>query len=159
MASSLFKRTLSLFGLADEEEDEQQQVYQEPEEIATQRPGPPSVRRITRTPDVQRAERVAQLRSVGSPQVKVHVIEPVTFSDAQKIADKYKANIPVIVNLASQDPELSKRFIDFCSGLTYGLDGGMQRVGEKIFLLTPSNVDVSAEERRRLQERGFFNQA
>jgi cell division inhibitor SepF len=54
---------------------------------------------------------------------------------------------------------VAKRLIDFAAGLTFGLDGRIQRVAEKVFLLTPRNVEVSAEERRRLQERGFFNQA
>ena len=66
---------------------------------------------------------------------------------------------PVILNLQSTDPELSKRLIDFSSGLTYALNGGMQRIADKVFLLTPRNVEVSAEERARLIERGFFNQS
>ena len=61
--------------------------------------------------------------------------------------------MPVILNLQTTDHELSKRMIDFCSGLTYALDGGMQRIAEKIFLLTPRNVEVSAEEKARLLER------
>ena len=66
----------------------------------------------------------------------------------------------MILNLQGSDQELSKRLIDFGSGLTYALDGGMQRVADKVFLLTPRNVEVSAEERARMLERGgFFNQA
>ena len=57
------------------------------------------------------------------------------------------------------EAETAKRLIDFAAGLTFGLDGRIQRVADKVFLLTPRNVEVSAEERRRLQERGFFNQA
>lgn len=159
--AGLLKRTLVLFGLA---EDDEMAIYEEADDISPPPLRPPedqpTVRRINRAPDVARAERVAQLRAVGaSPQVRVHIIEPKTFSEAQVIADKFKANIPVIVNLQHQDTELCKRLIDFCSGLTYGLDGGMQRVGERVFLLTPSNVDVSAQERRRLREHGFFDQA
>jgi cell division inhibitor SepF len=67
--------------------------------------------------------------------------------------------VPVILNLQGTDVELSKRLIDFSSGLTYALNGGMQRVADKVFLLTPRNVEVSAEERARLIERGFFNQS
>src|SRR6266516_731648 len=67
--------------------------------------------------------------------------------------------IPVILNLQGSDTDLSKRLIDFASGLTYALDGGMQRIAEKVFLLTPRNVEVSAEERARLLEKGFFNQS
>jgi len=91
-------------------------------------------------------------------RVEVHLVIPKNFNDAQQIADKFKADVPVILNLQGADTELSKRLIDFCSGLTYALDGGMQRVGERIFLLTPRNVEVSAEERARLIEKGFFNQ-
>jgi cell division inhibitor SepF len=65
----------------------------------------------------------------------------------------------VILNLQGVDSELSKRLVDFASGLTYALDGGMQRVADKVFLLTPQHVEVSAEERARMIERGFFNQA
>jgi len=91
-------------------------------------------------------------------RVEVHLVIPKNFNDAQQIADKFKVDVPVIVNLQGSDTDLAKRLIDFCSGLTYALDGGMQRVGEKIFLLTPRNVEVSAEERARLIEKGFFNQ-
>jgi cell division inhibitor SepF len=92
--------------------------------------------------------------------VRVHLVLPRSFNDAQQIADKYKSSIPVILNLQSADAELSKRLIDFASGLTYALDGGMQRVADKVFLLTPRNVEVSAEQRAQLLERGgFYNQA
>ena len=85
---------------------------------------------------------------------------PRSFNDAQQIADRFKDGVPVILNLQSADQDLSKRLIDFASGLTYALDGGMQRVADKVFLLTPRNVEVSAEERARMLERGgFFNQA
>jgi cell division inhibitor SepF len=90
---------------------------------------------------------------------KVHLIEPSGFNDAEEIGEKFKADIPVIVNLQAMEAETAKRLIDFAAGLTFGLDGRIQRVADKVFLLTPRNVEVSAEERRRLQERGFFNQA
>ena len=84
---------------------------------------------------------------------------PKSFNDAQQIADKFKDSIPVILNLQSSDTDLSKRLIDFASGLTYALDGGMQRIADKVFMLTPRNVEISAEERARLIEKGFFNQS
>lgn len=90
--------------------------------------------------------------------VKVHLVEPKTFNDAQLVADKFKGDIPVIINLQRCDTELAKRLIDFASGLTYALDGGIERVADKVFLLTPRNVEVSAEEKQRLIEKGFFNQ-
>jgi cell division inhibitor SepF len=96
----------------------------------------------------------------GGGSARVHLVLPRSFNDAQQIADRFKEGVPVILNLQGSDQELAKRLIDFGSGLTYALDGGMQRVADKVFLLTPRNVEVSAEERARMLERGgFFNQA
>lgn len=103
------------------------------------------------------------LRSVGGDSggddVQVHLVIPRNFNDAQQVADQFKRKVPVILNLQTTDHELSKRLIDFASGLTYALDGGMQRIAEKVFLLTPRNVEVSAEEKARLIDKGFFNQS
>src|SRR6185312_13460877 len=117
-------------------------------------------RRPDRTPAPERP----RLRSVDAVPLgaaaKVHLVIPRSFNDAQQVADRFKDGIPVILNLQSSDAELSKRLIDFASGLSYALNGGMQRVADKVFLLTPRNVEVSAEERARMLERGgFFNQA
>ena len=87
---------------------------------------------------------------------KVHVVAPAKFSDAQEIGDRFKNGQPVIVNLQSADRELARRMIDFCSGVTYALGGAMDKVADQVFLLTPTNVEVSAEEKRRLQERGLY---
>jgi cell division inhibitor SepF len=95
----------------------------------------------------------------GRGDIQVHLVVPKSFNDAQQVADQFKDHIPVILNLQGTDVDLSKRLIDFASGLTYALDGGMQRIADKVFLLTPRNVDVSAEERARLIEKGFFNQS
>jgi cell division inhibitor SepF len=101
----------------------------------------------------------AGVRNGRSGEVRVHLVVPKSFNDAQDVADKFKDSIPVILNLQGSDTDLSKRLIDFSSGLTYALDGGMQRIADKVFLLTPRNVEVSAEERARLIEKGFFNQS
>jgi cell division inhibitor SepF len=114
-------------------------------------------------PPPTRAQRGSgrHIEAVPNPgSVRVHLVLPRSFNDAQQIADKFKHSIPVILNLQNADTELSKRLIDFASGLTYALDGGMQRVADKVFLLTPRNVEVSAEQRAQLLERGgFYNQA
>jgi cell division inhibitor SepF len=138
----------------------------------------PNVRRLRRRRDEiddifpadrSSERRTTQLRPVGGREtegngrgerdLRVHLVIPKSFNDAQDIADKFKDTIPVIINLQSSDADLSKRLIDFASGLTYALDGGMQRIADKVFLLTPRNVEVSAEERARLIEKGFFNQS
>ena len=126
-----------------------------------------AVRRVDRGPDLSRARGggSAPLRSVPtgaasvspvSPQVKMHIVEPKSYAEAQAIADKFKQGTPVILNLTATKPELAKRLLDFASGLTYGLDGGLQKVSEKVFMLTPHNVEVSDADRRRLQGSGLF---
>jgi cell division inhibitor SepF len=105
--------------------------------------------------------RSRSLRPVGGngADVRVHLVTPYSFNDAQEVADKFKQDVPVILNLQTTDAELAKRLIDFTSGLTYALGGGMQKIADKTFLLTPRNVEVSAEEKARLVEKGFFNQS
>lgn len=100
--------------------------------------------------------RPSVVRPIVPTSAKVHVVAPTRFPDAQEIGDRFKANQPVIVNLQDADRELSRRMIDFCSGVTYALGGSMDKVADQVFLLTPTNVEVSAEEKRRLQERGLY---
>jgi cell division inhibitor SepF len=176
-----FHRALVYFGLAEDEGYRDERDYPEPEpeaELEDRYRDRPNVRRLqTRrrrddfddifadTPD--RGDRGATrqtrvLRPVegnGRGDVQVHLVVPKSFNDAQQVADQFKDLVPVILNLQGTDVELSKRLIDFASGLTYALDGGMQRIADKVFLLTPRNVEVSAEERARLIEKGFFNQS
>jgi len=110
-------------------------------------------------PTASHRERVLRPVGNGGADVQVHLVTPRTFNDAQEVADRFKRSIPVIMNLQSADTELSRRLIDFASGMTYALDGGMQKIAEKTFLLTPRNVEVSAEQQARLVEKGFFNQS
>jgi len=176
-------RTLVYFGLADDEAyDEDLEPYSEPEEHMqdSYRDRPTTtVRRLSARPGRRRSDdwddifsdeeperRTTALRPVSNRangrsggDVRVHFVEPKNFNDAQDVADKFKDSIPVILNLQAADADLSKRLIDFASGLTYALDGGMQRIADKVFLLTPQNVEVSAEQRARLLEKGFFNQS
>jgi cell division inhibitor SepF len=170
--SDLWSRTLVYFGIAEEEEwdDDGLQTNEQLEESYRRRDRQ-NVRRLPSSADGDewesedaappRRERSSRLRSVSAPApAKVHLVAPRAFNDAKQIADRFKAQIPVIINLQSADTELSKRLIDFASGLTYALDGSMQRVADKVFLLTPRDVELSAEERARAIERGgFYNQA
>ena len=170
--ADVWNRTLVYFGIAEEEEwDEDGYVTNEQIEDSYRQRDRHNVRRLPSAPEADewpaeeptRSRRggATRLRSVDSgPPAKVHLVVPRSFNDAQQIADRFKAQIPVIINLQGADTELSKRLIDFSSGLTYALDGSMQRVADKVFLLTPRNVELSAEERAKALERGgFFNQA
>ena len=98
-------------------------------------------------------------RPNGRGEVRMHLVIPKSFNDAQDVADKFKDSIPVILNLQGSDPALTKRLVDFACGVTYALDGGIQEVAAKVYLLTPRNVEVSAEQRAELIEKGFFNQS
>ena len=173
----VWNRTLVYFGIAEEDEDWDEDGYYTNEELERTYSDRPNVRRLaprkrqqefddwTDSEEAPRAKAKPapaprRLEGIPTPSVRVHLVVPRSFNDAQQIADKFKDAIPVILNLQSTDAELSKRLIDFTSGLTYALDGGMQRVADKVFLLTPRNVEVSAEERARMLESGgFFNQA
>lgn len=171
-------RALVYFGLAEDHDYEPE--YEEDFETGEEEPGEgrrgsgqvrrlPTARRSRRDEiddifaddEPISATRTRVLRPVGNgdSDVKVHLVIPRNFNDAQQVADQFKRQVPVILNLQTTDHELSKRMIDFCSGLTYSLDGGMQRIAERIFLLTPRNVEVSAEEKARLLDKGFFNQS
>jgi cell division inhibitor SepF len=142
--------------------------------------GPGAVRRLDRGPDLERARSGSRdmgrghdssrgdvsLRSVPtgataakpvSGNMKMHIVEPKSFTEAQSIGDKFKQGTPVIMNLSMTSPDLAKRLLDFASGLTYGLDGGLQKVSERVFMLTPHNVDVSDADRRRLRDTGLFS--
>ena len=173
-------RTLVYFGLAEDDAYEDEiEPYEEPEtELQGAYSQRPNVRRLSarrRRDEIDdifadeprgggRETRVlrsvaANGRAGGGGDIQVHLVIPKSFNDAQQIADQFKDAIPVILNLQGTDTDLSKRLIDFASGLTYALDGGMQRIADKVFLLTPRNVEVSAEERARLIEKGFFNQS
>ncbi|MCL4313462.1 MAG: cell division protein SepF [Actinobacteria bacterium] len=110
----------------------------------------------TRTATAPRSSVVRPIAPERHPLV--HVVAPTKFSDAREIADRFMGNQPVIVNLQVGDRELTRRMIDFCSGVAYALRGSMEKVADQVFLLTPSNVEVPAEERQRLQERGLFRQ-
>src|SRR5512133_3964179 len=153
--ADVWNRTLVYFGIAEEDEEWDEDGYVTNEELERSYSERPNVRRLS--PRRRRGE----FEDWTDPEPeRGHLVVPRSFNDAQQIADKFKEGTPVILNLQGSDADLSKRLIDFGSGLTYALDGGMQRVADKVFLLTPRNVEVSAEERARLLERGgFFNQA
>ncbi len=173
-------RALVYFGLAEDRDpayDDDRWEDDEPERQTQARyEERPNVRRLSSRrrgsdfddifaeDDEISARRTAVLRPVRGGRdtngdVRVHLVIPKSFNDAQQVADRFKDSIPVVLNLQATDTDLSKRLIDFASGLTYALDGGMQRIADKVFMLTPRNVEISAEERAQLIEKGFFNQS
>ena len=158
-------RALVYFGLAEERDpyEEEEPAYEPEAELEDRYRERPNVRRlgsrrrrddfddIFADDDARGSRPTTVLRSVrnGRGDVRVHLVIPKSFNDAQQVADRFKDSIPVVLNLQGVDTDLSKRLIDFASGLTYA----------KVFMLTPRNVEISAEERAQLIEKGFFNQS
>jgi cell division inhibitor SepF len=172
--AQMWKKTLSFLGLVEEYDDEYADLPDDlpprQPEAAAQRTEPSNVRRIApapaRVPDrgperqapvAAQPSQPSNVRPVTSH--KVHVTNPSTFNDVEEVGERFRNGIPVIMNLDGASEAVAKRLLDFASGLIYGLDGRIERVGDRVFLLTPVGTDVSTEERRRLSERGFFNQA
>jgi cell division inhibitor SepF len=184
MAASFMKKTMAYLGLVDDDYDDYD--YDEPRGPAAISHAPQRPRRMDERDDPMPAVSASRIRtlpleeapgpvpvaqqptiaarpssirpiSAEAAGAKVHVVAPNRFADAQEIANRLMANQPVIVNLQNGDRDLQRRMIDFCSGVTYALAGGMERVADEVFLLTPSNVKVSEEERQRLTERGLVN--
>jgi cell division inhibitor SepF len=153
--AGVWRKTLVYLGLVEDEDYEEYSYDGEEEE-----PGARRASRAGRDADGH-TQREAVVRAMpSSAQARFHLVMPSSFNDAQEVGDKFREGYSVLMNLQSVDSELARRLVDFASGLAYGLAGSMQPVAEKVFLITPSGVQVSAEERRRfLEERGFFNQA
>lgn len=159
-----WKKALIYLGLVEEEDELEPlpEVHEPPqlETVRTIRPDaePSVVRRIPPTgPGQMTGTEGGPVVTV--PTVRLTVVEPRSFNDAQEIGDKLKVDSPVIMNLQHVEDPTAGRILAFASGLTYALSGTMKKVADRVFLLTPANVEVSAEETQRIiSERGFFNQ-
>ncbi len=179
MAAGIMKKAMVYLGLADDEFEDYD--YEEPggasRRYAEPEPAVSSVRPVGRDSGARDFNsREGSYRDQPEPSLsptavtprpavvrpinpihtaKPHIVEPTRFSDAQLIGDRFRNGQPVVVNLQANERDLARRMIDFCSGVTYALAGAMEKIDDQVFLLTPSNVEVSSEERRRLQERGY----
>ena len=161
--AGIWRKTLIYLGLV-EDDDLDEYAY---DEYATEDEEAPPQRSRRRRGHHERdgaappVRGEAPVRPVAAPQPgRFHLVQPTSFNDAQEVGDRFRQGVSVLMNLSLADPDLSRRLIDFASGLAYGLGGAMQPVAERVFLITPAGVQVSAEERRRLlEDRGLFNQA
>ncbi len=182
---SVFKKAMVYLGLVDDEQYYGDDEYYDDDAYEEERPAPPAraprsaapggggtatatatetspvtVIRSRRDRDdgsqVAAVPRPSAVRPIPMPATRVHVMEPKGFNDAQEVGDRLKAGQPVILNLQGVDRDLQRRLIDFSSGLAYALNGAMSKAADQVFLLTPSNVEVSEEEKERLQARGLY---
>jgi cell division inhibitor SepF len=157
----VWKKTLTYLGLVEDDD------FEDLDEVAAQ-PDAAQVRRLQRAQPVRdvaidvEAEGIVRTipatRATATSASSIHKSEPRRFNEARDVADRFKDGIPVIMNLQSTDDTIARRLVDFASGLVYGLDGKIEMVANRVYLLTPANMEVSAEERERLAGNDFYNQ-
>lgn len=116
-----------------------------------------SLRGSTRGALAMDPRRMAELFEAGSPLSKITTLRPKDYSEARTIGERFRDGQPVIMDLVSMDNADAKRLVDFAAGLAFALRGSFDKVATKVFLLSPADVDVTAEERRRIAEAGFYS--
>ena len=122
------------------------------------RRGEEPVLRVTR-PD-ERAERPVRPEPVDSLDAyRITTVHPRNYNEARVIGEHFRDGTPVIMNLTDMEDSDAKRLVDFAAGLVFGRHGSIERVTQKVFLLTPQNVEITAEDKSRLAGAGFFNQS
>jgi len=166
MAGAMRKMAVYL-GLVEDEEGEAYDEYEGYDE-----PAPTVVRRSDHAPDarplrVTRSDETAVSYSPPPRRSAVEAVDayrittlhPRTYNEARTIGEHFREGVPVIMNLTDMDDADAKRLVDFSAGLVFGLHGSIERVTQKVFLLTPANVDIAAEDKSAIAEGGFFNQS
>ena len=153
--AGVWKKTLNYLGLV-EEEDEFVDEIPEAEPAPVRRMKPQAVREVPA--ETEGVVRTISSSRPASASSAIYKSEPKRFNEAREVADRFKEGTAVIMNLQSTDDTIARRLVDFASGLVYGLDGKIELVANRVYLLTPANVEVSAEERERIAGGGFYNQ-
>jgi cell division inhibitor SepF len=154
--AGVWKKTLTYLGLVEDQELEELEEVPAGETAQVhrlQRPQP--VREVAAEEGIVRTIPTHR-PAAGSGEI--HKSEPKRFNEAREVADRFKRGVPVIMNLQSTDDTIARRLVDFASGLVYGLDGKIEMVANRVYLLTPADVEVSAEEREKIAEGAFYNQ-
>ena len=152
MAGAMRKMAVYL-GLVEDDPDRYDTYDEYDDEPVDQREG----RDLQPVRDDAPMKRAATSTSVGD--YRITTLHPRSYNDARSIGEHFREGSPVIMNLTDMDDADAKRLVDFAAGLVFGLRGTIERVTAKVFLLSPANVVVTAEERARLAEGGFFNQS
>ncbi len=153
--AGVWKKTLNYLGLVEEDEEFVEDMP-EVEPAPVRRMRPQAVREVSS--DTEGAVRTIPSRTAVAATGAIHKSEPKRFNEARDVADRFKEGTAVIMNLQSTEDPIARRLVDFASGLVYGLDGKIELVANRVYLLTPADVEVSAEERERLAGGGFYNQ-
>jgi cell division inhibitor SepF len=151
-------------GLVEDEEldgYEDEEFYDERQHVVPRRHDEPTLR-VTRPDEV--VERSAPPRretreAVDTLDYRITTVHPRNYNEARIIGEHFRDGTPVIMNLSDMDDADAKRLVDFAAGLVFGRHGSIERVTQKVFLLTPANVEITAEDKSRIAGGGFFNQS
>ena len=154
--AGVWKKTMNYLGLVEDDEGFVDELPEaEPSTVRRMRP--------QAVPEMA-AETEAIVRTISSPRPApvttsaIYKAEPRRFNEAREVADRFKTGTAVIMNLQGAEDSIARRLVDFASGLVYGHDGKIELVANRVYLLSPANVEVSAEERARIAGDGFYNQ-
>ena len=187
MAGAMRKMAVYL-GLVEDDNDRQDGYYEEEEwEYDEPAPAPSRRTRTTERPEPRTVtvmdphqprrtyrDEPSNVSAIPGPTVRtvpsapapapvdlnrITTIHPHTYNDARRIGEEFREGVPVIMNLTEMEDGDAKRIVDFAAGLVFGLRGTIERVTNKVFLLSPANVEVGAEARAQLAQTGFFNQS
>ena len=164
MAGAMRKMAVYLGLVEDEEHDGYDgydaEGYDEPPPNVVRRAEAPAPLRVTR-PDETAVSYSPPRRSAveAVDAYRITTLHPRTYNEARTIGEHFREGIPVIMNLTDMDDADAKRLVDFSAGLVFGLHGSIERVTNKVFLLTPANVEITAEDKSMIAEGGFFNQS
>lgn len=169
MAAGAMKKMAVYLGLVEDELDpyaEGGDDYDDYDQQRDQRAQEPESQQRSREPQgvttlqQRRPVQAAQAAAHAMPdQYRITTLHPRSYNDAKTIGLEFREGTPVVMNLTEMDDADAKRIVDFAAGLVFGQRGTIERVTNKVFLLSPQNVDVGAETKARVAEGGFFNQS
>ncbi len=167
MAGAMRKMAVYLGLVEDEEHEHYDDDYDEVEDIATvrrydeapSRAGSRSYDEPSAPAYPARVRPTAVVPDGSGDAYRITTLHPRTYNEARTIGEHYRDGTPVIMNLTEMDDSDAKRLVDFAAGLVFALRGSVERVTNKVFLLTPPNVEITAEDKTRIAEGGFFNQS
>jgi cell division inhibitor SepF len=165
--ASVWRKTMRYLGLVEEDDYEEMGVEGEvgagrvmvgredrPRRLNRSNAGP-----VTVSTAVEEPEAIIRTIPQSRPTAgTIHRAQPRRFNEAREVGERFKEGIPVIMNLQETDDAIARRLVDFASGLVFARDGKIELVANRVYLLTPQDVEVSAEERELIREGGFFNQ-
>lgn len=167
MAGAMRKMGVYLGLVEDDDRDGYYDDHVEDERPRYERPQPASRQPMEATASIPQRRIPAPAAPVHTPApapvvadpYRIITLHPRTYNEARQIGEEFRQGVPVIMNLTEMDDVDAKRLVDFAAGLVFGCHGAIERVTQKVFLLSPANVDVSAEDKARIAQGGFFNQS